>query len=45
MLWYCNLQEAQEQYEKIPTRIEFIGTEELGEKAIMNPTNISMVLA
>ncbi|MEM1336896.1 MAG: TonB-dependent receptor [Bacteroidota bacterium] len=30
--------------EKIPTRIEFIGVEELGEKAIMNPTNISMVL-
>lgn len=30
--------------EKIPTRIEFIGAEELGEKAIMNPTNISMVL-
>lgn len=29
---------------KIPTRIEFIGIEELGEKAIMNPTNISMVL-
>lgn len=29
---------------KIPTRIEFIGAEELGEKAIMNPTNISMVL-
>lgn len=29
---------------KIPTRIEFIGLEELGEKAIMNPTNISMVL-
>ena len=29
---------------KIPTRIEFIGEEELGEKAIMNPTNISMVL-
>ena len=29
---------------KIPTRIEFIGSEELGEKAIMNPTNISMVL-
>ena len=29
---------------KIPTRIEFIGTEELGEKAVMNPTNISMVL-
>jgi iron complex outermembrane receptor protein len=30
--------------QKIPTRIEFIGVEELGEKAIMNPTNISMVL-
>ena len=29
---------------KIPTRIEFIGAEELGEKVIMNPTNISMVL-
>ena len=29
---------------QIPTRIEFIGLEELGEKAIMNPTNISMVL-
>ena len=29
---------------KIPTRIEFIGSEELGEKAIMNPTNISMVV-
>ena len=29
---------------KIPTRIEFVGAEELGEKAIMNPTNISMVL-
>ena len=29
---------------KIPTRIEYIGAEELGEKAIMNPTNISMVL-
>ena len=29
---------------KIPTRIEYIGTEELGEKSIMNPTNISMVL-
>ncbi|MTE25746.1 TonB-dependent receptor [Winogradskyella ouciana] len=29
---------------KIPTRIEFIDAEELGEKAIMNPTNISMVL-
>ncbi|MGX1929326.1 TonB-dependent receptor [Flagellimonas sp. 2504JD4-2] len=30
--------------EKIPTRIEYIGIEELGEKAIMNPANISMVL-
>ena len=29
---------------KIPTRIEFIGPEELSEKAVMNPTNISMVL-
>lgn len=29
---------------KIPTRIEFIGSEELEEKATMNPTNISMVL-
>lgn len=29
---------------KTPTRIEFIGAEELGEKAVMNPTNISMVL-
>ncbi|WP_242158209.1 TonB-dependent receptor [Aestuariivivens sediminis] len=29
---------------KIPTRIEFIGVEELSEKAMMNPTNISMVL-
>jgi len=29
---------------KIPTRIEFIGAEELGEKAIMNAANISMVL-
>ncbi len=29
---------------RIPTRIEFIGTEELGEKAIMNPVNVSMVL-
>ena len=29
---------------KIPTRIEFIGVEEMGEKAIMNPTNISIVL-
>jgi len=30
--------------ERIPTRIEFIGGEELGEKAIMNAANISMVL-
>ena len=30
--------------QKVPTRIEFIGAEELGEKAVMNPTNISMVL-
>ncbi|MEO1485856.1 MAG: TonB-dependent receptor [Bacteroidota bacterium] len=30
--------------QRIPTRVEYIGTEELGEKAIMNPTNISMVL-
>lgn len=29
---------------KTPTRIEFIGAEELSEKAVMNPTNISMVL-
>lgn len=29
---------------KVPTRMEFIGAEELGEKAVMNPTNISMVL-
>ena len=29
---------------RIPTRIEFIGGEELGEKTMMNPTNISMVL-
>lgn len=29
---------------KIPTRIEFIGGEELGEKALMNASNISMVL-
>ena len=29
---------------KIPTRVEFIGAEELSEKAVMNPTNISMVL-
>jgi len=29
---------------KIPTRVEFIGAEELTEKAIMNSANISMVL-
>ncbi|MFK7748865.1 MAG: TonB-dependent receptor [Kordia sp.] len=29
---------------RIPTRIEVIGGEELGEKNMMNPTNISMVL-
>ncbi|GAA4108649.1 hypothetical protein GCM10022393_04900 [Aquimarina addita] len=29
---------------KIPTRIEYIGGEELSEKNMMNPTNISMVL-
>ncbi|ULC57997.1 TonB-dependent receptor [Flaviramulus sp. BrNp1-15] len=29
---------------KVPTRVEYIGAEELSEKAIMNPTNISMVL-
>ncbi|AXT59662.1 TonB-dependent receptor [Aquimarina sp. AD10] len=29
---------------RIPTRIEYIGGEELGEKIMMNPTNISMVL-
>lgn len=29
---------------KIPTRIEFIGAEELGEKTAMNAANISMVL-
>ena len=28
----------------IPTRIEFVGLEELGEKAIMNSANISLVL-
>ncbi|MCP4521378.1 MAG: TonB-dependent receptor [Cytophagales bacterium] len=28
----------------IPTRVEFIGGEELGEKALMNAANISMVL-
>lgn len=30
--------------EDIPTRIEFVSGEELGEKAMMNPANISMVL-
>ncbi len=30
--------------QKIPTRIELIGAEELGEKAMMNAANISMVL-
>ena len=30
--------------QNIPTRIETIGTEELGEKAIMNAANISLVL-
>ena len=30
--------------QKTPTRVEFIGLEELEEKAVMNPTNISMVL-
>ncbi len=30
--------------QRIPTRIEFIGGEELGEKVAMNATNISMVL-
>jgi len=29
---------------KIPTRIEVVGAEELGEKAIMNSANIAMVL-
>ncbi|WP_046759168.1 TonB-dependent receptor [Kordia jejudonensis] len=29
---------------RIPTRIEVVGGEELGEKNMMNPTNISMVL-
>jgi len=28
----------------VPTRVEFIGLEELGEKAIMNSANISLVL-
>ncbi|WP_298316461.1 TonB-dependent receptor [uncultured Aquimarina sp.] len=31
-------------FKRIPTRIEFIGGEELGEKNAMNATNISMVL-
>ena len=39
-----NLQEVRRTVRKIPTRIEFIGAEELSEKAVMNPTNISMVL-
>ena len=30
--------------QNIPTRVETIGSEELGEKAIMNPANISLVL-
>jgi len=30
--------------QNIPTRVEFIGLEELGEKAIMNSANISIVL-
>jgi len=30
--------------QRIPTRVEFIGGEELEEKALMNATNISMVL-
>tara|TARA_R110002020_G_scaffold154714_6_gene335317 strand:- start:222041 stop:224218 length:2178 start_codon:yes stop_codon:yes gene_type:complete len=30
--------------QRIPTRIEFIGGEELAEKSMMNATNISMVL-
>ncbi len=30
--------------EKIPTRIEFLGSEELAEKAVMNSTNIAMLL-
>ncbi len=30
--------------EKIPTRIEFLGAEELTEKAVMNSTNIAMLL-
>lgn len=29
---------------KTPTRIEVVGLEELGEKAVMNSTNISMIL-
>ncbi len=30
--------------EEIPTRIEFLGSEELAEKAVMNSTNIAMLL-
>ena len=30
--------------ENIPTRIEFLGPEELGEKAVMNSANIAMLL-
>ena len=30
--------------EEIPTRIEFLAAEELGEKAVMNSTNIAMLL-
>jgi iron complex outermembrane receptor protein len=30
--------------ERIPTRVEYIGSEELTEKVTMNPANISMVL-
>lgn len=30
--------------ERIPTRIEFLGAEELTEKAVMNSTNIAMLL-
>ncbi|MEM8900470.1 MAG: TonB-dependent receptor plug domain-containing protein, partial [Bacteroidota bacterium] len=30
--------------EEIPTRIEFLGAEELAEKAVMNSTNIAMLL-
>ncbi|MEM9720232.1 MAG: TonB-dependent receptor [Bacteroidota bacterium] len=30
--------------EEIPTRVEFLGSEELAEKAVMNSTNIAMLL-